>query len=391
MIYAHKKANHKGLITTALLTCFVGTVITFFLVVSAATVQETDLNSDGRIDISDLSILLTNYGKGAMVGDVNKDNQVDIYDLSAILSNYGKVYTPPTTGGCPSTTPNTPDGPDPWGGCWPGPSNTGVPAGTTLTTYSGSCDVYTPQTIVAKTINCVSNDFVIHAGACGTTITNSYVNGQVYTDGSGGTDKACVTVTDSTLDPGPLPSSTDGRGIGTRNFTAIRVETIRGKSGGWCEYYCLVKDSYMHGQARDATGAAHESGLRQGSGATTRAQSIVHNTLVCDAPEVPPDAGCSAPLTGYGDFDTIRNNYVYRNLFVASKSDGGGFCAYGGNSGSKPFPNSENQEFIQNVFQRGNSGFCGVYGAISGFAESVRGNVWSGNTYDDGTPVGSDD
>ena len=28
---------------------------------------------------------------------------------------------------CVVATPNTPGGPDPWGGCFPGPGNTGVP------------------------------------------------------------------------------------------------------------------------------------------------------------------------------------------------------------------------------------------------------------------------
>ena len=33
-------------------------------------------------------------------------------------------------GACAVSTPNVPDGPDRWGGCFPGPSNTGMPAGT---------------------------------------------------------------------------------------------------------------------------------------------------------------------------------------------------------------------------------------------------------------------
>lgn len=48
-----------------------------------------DLNSDGKVDIVDLSTLLTNYGKSGM-GDINNSGLVDIFDLSILLSNYGK-------------------------------------------------------------------------------------------------------------------------------------------------------------------------------------------------------------------------------------------------------------------------------------------------------------
>ena len=83
---------------------------------------------------------------------------------------------------------------------------------------------------------------------------------------------------------------------------------------------------------------------------------IRHNTLLCDAPDVPPDAGCSADLTGYGDFAPIRNNTISKNLFMATK---GGTCAYGGSSGkdgSKPYGNqAANIVFSDNIFQKKSS------------------------------------
>lgn len=45
-----------------------------------------------------------------------------------------------------------PSGADPWGGCFPGPNNTGVPAGTQLTAYTGSCVITTPNTVIDKKI-----------------------------------------------------------------------------------------------------------------------------------------------------------------------------------------------------------------------------------------------
>ncbi len=50
-----------------------------------------DLNNDGAVNILDLSILLSNYGKPATAtqGDINGDGNCTILDLSILLSNYG--------------------------------------------------------------------------------------------------------------------------------------------------------------------------------------------------------------------------------------------------------------------------------------------------------------
>ena len=50
-----------------------------------------DLNSDGLVNITDLSILLSNYGKPATPsqGDINGDGNCTILDLSILLSKYG--------------------------------------------------------------------------------------------------------------------------------------------------------------------------------------------------------------------------------------------------------------------------------------------------------------
>jgi hypothetical protein len=63
---------------------------------NAATSAVGDLNNDGIVDVTDLSILLSNYGKAAPVADINVDGVVNVIDLSILLSNYGKVVSPPT-------------------------------------------------------------------------------------------------------------------------------------------------------------------------------------------------------------------------------------------------------------------------------------------------------
>jgi hypothetical protein len=277
---------------------------------------------------------------------------------------------------CASASKNVRDGVDRWGGCFPGPSNTGVPDGTVLSDYRGPCRISKANTVIkSKTVNCD-----IEIAASGVVIKNSKVNGSVLSEDEGGS----VTVTDSTIDAGDVSATiNDGaRAIEGRNFTLIRVETVRGISGGFCEANCEVRDSWIHGQDRDEGGRAHESGFRQGSGTSPNSQRFIHNTIRCDGPEVPPDAGCSADLTGYGDFATIQNNLVEKNLLEWSPS--GGFCAYGGSSLSKPNPFGQNNTWKDNIFQRGPSGTCGVYGAITDLDAGQRGNTWTNNRWDTG-------
>jgi hypothetical protein len=298
------------------------------------------------------------------------------------MSNRSNVVSASVT--CASPSPATPDGPDPWGGCFPGPRTTGVPDGTQLTPYVGPCRITEPNTVIdAKLVDCY-----LEILAAGVQIRNSWIIGHVWTDDP--LEGGSFTITDSTVDAGPLDAEhTDGNSaIGKSHFVATRVETIRGVRGVWCEYDCTVRDSWVHGQAADESGALHESGVRMGSGAPEAPQRFVHNTIVCDAPDVPPDAGCSADVTGYGDFAAIRNNTVERNLLAATT---GGTCAYGGSSPYKPYPEGSNNVFRDNVFQRGASdpvtgapGHCGYWYGIADLDVDQRGNEWTGNRWDTG-------
>jgi hypothetical protein len=52
------------------------------------------INGDGTVNITDLSILLSNYNKTPATAsnpnsDINGDNIINIFDLSILLSNYG--------------------------------------------------------------------------------------------------------------------------------------------------------------------------------------------------------------------------------------------------------------------------------------------------------------
>lgn len=48
-----------------------------------------DLNGDNAVDVTDLSIMLSNFGTSNAVADINKSGSVDIFDLSILLTNFG--------------------------------------------------------------------------------------------------------------------------------------------------------------------------------------------------------------------------------------------------------------------------------------------------------------
>lgn len=56
---------------------------------------EGDFNGDGAVDVSDLGILATNYGKSSdafyIEGDANQDGAVDVSDLGILATNYGST------------------------------------------------------------------------------------------------------------------------------------------------------------------------------------------------------------------------------------------------------------------------------------------------------------
>jgi hypothetical protein len=178
------------------------------------------------------------------------------------------------------------------------------------------------------------------------------------------------------------------------------VDIVGGNRSGYCQRNCTFQDSWAHGQ--QLTGSQHGSGVREEQNGT-----FEHNTLVCDYPIVNDvtSLGCSADLTGYPDFAPIHDNTIDRNLFLSAQQGNCStcqpghppysFCAYGGASQGKPFSsdpsNATNQRFTDNVFQRGslrNGGSgCGDYGPVGDFDASRSGNVFTGNVWDDGSPL----
>ncbi|HET9654081.1 MAG TPA: hypothetical protein VFP72_01920 [Kineosporiaceae bacterium] len=245
---------------------------------------------------------------------------------------------------------------------FPDATNTGVPRGTRLTRYTGDCVIWRANTVIdAKDVRCQ-----LIVVAPGVRITRSRVDGGVDLEGKGS-----LVISDSEIIAPP-----DGTGVGDWNFTVLRSNLWGGKRQVNCYDNCVVRDSWIHGTR--FTGATHSGGMRAGMHTT-----YVHNTVVCDSPDSPQDGGCSADITMYGDFSTVHDVRIEHNLFKATP---GGFCAYGGSTPGKPYPDAHHVVFVDNVFEKAGRP-CGIWGAIRDFDIHAPGNGWSGNVWSDGRPV----
>jgi hypothetical protein len=87
------KPNYKIILTIVVFALFASCIFIFF---GNAAVQKGDVNGDGVVDITDLSILISHYNKPAAYneGDLDSSGYVNIFDLSILLTNYGKSATP---------------------------------------------------------------------------------------------------------------------------------------------------------------------------------------------------------------------------------------------------------------------------------------------------------
>jgi hypothetical protein len=296
------------------------------------------------------------------------------------------------TGGPCSAAANTPGGSDGRGGCFPGPGNVGIPAGTQLTTYTGPCIITVANTVIdAKDVQC-SGGLEIRAN--NVTISRSRIRDSVHGQEATG---VAFTITDSLLDGAQVNNggyACVNCGVDGWNTTVIRTEIIHTNRGVFCMRGCTVRDSWIHGTNLDTrpcpqppyNTCPHASAVRVEQNA-----NLIHNTLDCSfTGPFNDDLGCSAAISGYPDFAPIHDNTIDGNLIV-SNNIGVGFCAYGGGTANKPFStdplNATNIVFQNNVFQRGANGKCGTYGAVTDFVSGRTGNVWLNNRWDNGTAV----
>lgn len=283
------------------------------------------------------------------------------------------------TGGC-TGAPNTPGGTDPWGGCWPGPNNTGVPAGVTLTPYTGSCTITAANTVIDAKLIDSCDRLDIGPNATNVLIKNSRVNTVVYNDDVGSYNGS-VTLQDSEVHAG---SVTYGA-VTYKNITLIRTEVTGGQHNVLCSASCNVHDSYLHDPY--VQGATHNNGFISNGGSD---YLIEHSTVSCNVPTNATGGGCSGDVSWFGDFGPISNATLNKSLLTANTELA--YCLYAGHD-TKPYGTQAHHITVtNNVFQKGTNNKCGAYGPYTNYYHDISGNappnsIWSGNVWSDGTAL----
>ena len=272
-----------------------------------------------------------------------------------------------------STTPTTPTTPKPSTSTttqapstsgWPSEQNTGVPAGTALSAYTGPCTITTANTVIdAKRIAC---DLVVQA--TGVKVTRSQIIGLIRSTTGGS-----ISISDTYIDGGQQETFP---AVGQENITLDRVNVVGGQHSVQCYANCVVRDSYLHAQAQPADYGHVNAFITNGGSNFT----LVHNTLACTVVPTGKGGGCTADASLFGDFGAVSHATLEQNLFRAN-NDGAGYCLQAGYNPGKSYPNSTYVIVKNNVFEAGGNGKCGIWGPVTAYNSSATGNVWSGNTW----------
>jgi hypothetical protein len=271
-------------------------------------------------------------------------------------------------GSTPVPTPTPTPTPTPIPGAFPNAANTGVPDGLALGAYAGPTTITTPGTVIdAQQVNSW-----LTIRAPGVVISRSSVKGNIVVEPSGS-----LTISDSLVDGGTF----DGSAVGQYNITMKRTEVIGARQSVSCNDNCDLQDSWLHAQYIQPGSDWHGDGFTSNGGDNVL---LRHNTLACDSKPT-GNGACSAAVASYGDFAPITNHTYDNNLFVSSPA---GYCMYAGYDPAKPYgKQTKNVVVTNNVFERGTSGKCAVFGPVAAVAPSGNGNVFSGNVWNDGKAI----
>ncbi|MFL6143608.1 MAG: hypothetical protein ACJ72N_17320 [Labedaea sp.] len=176
--------------------------------------------------------------------------------------------TPAPTSSGPSTTKPRPAGaatPPP--GRFPGPANTGIPAGTAIRSTVGDYTAGTAGMVIDGWH--VQGSLIVKAA--NVTIKNSLIDDSVWNEGGS------FTIIDTTVGPASCGGPTiQPDGVGEQNYTAVRVR-IRGHEDGFRASGpgVVIRDSYYLACVRN--GEAHADGVQDYP--ATQNIIIEHNTF----------------------------------------------------------------------------------------------------------------
>ena len=315
-----------------------------------------------------------NYGSGAPTSTWQSANYyVDVAFTTAVTAPV--TTTAPTTaatsapasapsGSC-SAAANTPGGADPWGTCWPGPNNTGVRPGTTLTTYTGPTTISTAGTVIDSKL--ITGCIVIRAN--NVVIKNSRLQSKgcffnILSD-NGNTG---LQLTDVEID-GQGNTSGDSA-INGGGFTCLRCNLHGTIDGAKAQSNVVFQDSYIHDLTNTAD--SHNDGIQS---LGTTALTLTHNTIIVKG------AATSAVILSTGSASNMRNIAIKRNLMA-----GGAYTVYGGyQKGTDALSKVSNISITENRFSTVIYPRSGAYGPLTSVDTPV---VHTGNIWADGTNAG---
>jgi hypothetical protein len=171
------------------------------------------------------------------------------------------------------------------------------------------------------------------------------------------------------------------------NWFAWRINVHDGQTDVYCDQYCELHDSYIHGVWANGSGhlgAFHDTGT---GGDTPRL--LDHNTFLCNivGGTLYSGGGCAGDMNLIPDpGQRIVHYTVTNNLFMATPD--AYYCAYSGAAGRSGDPTTfgTNDVWTNNTFQKGPAGLCGNAGAVKDWQQNT-GNQWCNNRWNDGTLI----
>lgn len=280
---------------------------------------------------------------------------------------------PPTT----TTTPPVTQPPVPTLAAWPDASNTGVPAGRTLTP-SGAFTVTQDGAVVDG----LDIDGCLVVRANNVTIQNTRVrqNGSCFGGAIDvGYGQHGILIRDVEVDGRRMNAAATL--VGNSGYTCLRCNVHDGGQGFHLNYNVTIIDSYVHDLW--GSGTTHNDGILTNGGAHF---VIRHNNIACDV-RAPGNAstggGCTGAVVLLGDFSSVQDVIIDNNLI-----NGGAYALYAGSLPEKPFAHADNIRITNNKFGRLIFPKSGIYGPVTGYEAAAPGNVFSGNTWaDTGAPI----
>jgi hypothetical protein len=264
------------------------------------------------------------------------------------------------------------------GTTWPNASNTGVPAGTTLTTVTGDININTDGEIFENKL--VNGTITVNAD--NVTIRNcKIVIAGDYAIGSFGTN---LLVHDCEVDGGNVVGHT---GVTDQNYTLQRCNIHGCDNSTWAQLDVLIEDCFIHHEVPyDPVLDPHTDGVQMPDGAT--GVTIRHNTLYGDFRY--PDVAHGGPANdGFGNSAITTGSNMSNITIQDNMLAGGGYTLRldVATPGTVNIVVTGNRWTNQLEAAAGYPTFYGGYGPVDGGAPD-NATTWSDNLYYDGPLAG---